>query len=111
MLIQVLRIFVPRGSHSKTYFVIHGLIWVNLIYYITVIFLMIFNCRPIKKAWKPWLPGECMEMGAIAMSTAVVNLVGDLSILFLTQKVIWNLMHVEKKQRIKLSLVFCAGIV
>lgn len=71
---------------------------------------MIFTCRPINKAWKPWLPGKCLEMGAIAMSTAAVNLVGDLSILFLTQKVIWNLMRVDRKQRIKLSIVFLAGI-
>ena len=51
-----------------------------------------------------------MQIGMIAMSTAIVNLVGDLSILFLTQKVIWNLMRVERRQRLKLSVVFFAGI-
>jgi hypothetical protein len=111
MLVQVLRIFVPRGSQSKTYYVVHGLIWMNLLYYIIIVFLMIFNCQPIEKAWKPWLSGKCMQIGIIAMSTAVVNLIGDLSILFLTQNVIWNLMRVDKRQRLRLSLVFLAGIV
>ncbi|KAJ4350350.1 uncharacterized protein N0V89_008971 [Didymosphaeria variabile] len=111
MLIQVLRIFVPRGSQSKTYYVVHGLIWMNVLYYSIIVFLMLFNCQPIQKAWKPWLPGKCMQIGIIAMSTAVVNLIGDLSILFLTQKVIWNLMRVERRQRLKLSIVFLAGIV
>ncbi|KAL1591988.1 hypothetical protein SLS60_011580 [Paraconiothyrium brasiliense] len=111
MLIQVLRIFVPRGSQSKTYYVVHGLIWLNVLYYTIIVFLMLFNCQPIEKAWKPWLPGKCMEIGIIAMSTAAVNLIGDLSILFLTQKVIWNLMRVDRKQRLRLSIVFLAGIV
>lgn len=111
MLIQVRRIFVPRGSQSKTYYVVHGLIWLNLIYYTTIVFMMMFNCRPIQKGWKPWIPGKCLEIGIIAMTTAAVNLLGDLSILFLTQKVIWNLMRVERRQRLKLSIVFLAGIV
>lgn len=110
MLIQVLRIFVPRGSQSKTYYVVHGLIWMNSVYYVIIVFLMIFNCRPIHKGWNPWVPGKCMEIGIIAMCTAIVNLIGDLSILFLTQKVIWNLMRVERRQRLKLSVVFFAGI-
>lgn len=72
---------------------------------------MIFDCQPIKKTWKPLIPGKCMDIGIIKMSTAVVNLIGDLSILFLTQNVIWNLMRVERRQRLRLSLVFMAGIV
>jgi hypothetical protein len=110
MLIQVLRIFVPRGSQSKTYWCCHALIWMNTIFYTVAVFLMIFTCRPISKTWQPWLEGKCLDMGAIAMSTATVNLVGDLCILFLTQHKIWNLMRVERKQRIKLSIVFCAAI-
>ncbi|KAJ4299437.1 hypothetical protein N0V90_004682 [Kalmusia sp. IMI 367209] len=111
MLIQVRRIFVPRGSQSKTYYVVHGLIWMNLLYYTIIVFLMVFNCQPIERGWKPWIPGKCIQIGLIAMSTAIVNLIGDLSILFLTQKVIWNLMRVDRRNRIKLSIVFTAGIV
>lgn len=111
MLIQVLRIFVPRGSQSKTWYVVHGLIWMNSLYYAIAVFLMVFTCQPIERAWKPWIPGKCMSIGHIAMTTAIVNLIGDLSILFLTQKVIWSLMRVERKQRLQLSVVFCAGIV
>ena len=110
MLLQVLRIFVPRGSQSKTYYIVHALIWLNALYYLIIVFLMLFNCRPIRKAWTPWLPGKCMQIGLIAMTTAIVNLIGDLCILFLTQNVIWNLMRVDRRQRMKLSVVFLAGV-
>ncbi|KAF2643651.1 hypothetical protein P280DRAFT_546572 [Massarina eburnea CBS 473.64] len=111
MLVQVLRIFVPRGAQSKTYWICHALIWINSLYYFISVFLMIFSCRPLSKAWQPWIEGKCIEIGAVAMTTAAVNLVGDLSILFLTQVKIWNLMRVERKQRIKLSIVFFAALI
>ena len=111
MLIQVLRVFVPRGSRSKTYWACHALILMNTLFYFIAVFLMIFTCRPISKAWKPWIQGHCMDMGQIVTATAAVNLIGDLAILFLTQVKIWNLIRVEKKQRIKLSVVFCAALV
>ncbi|PVH95898.1 hypothetical protein DM02DRAFT_136855 [Periconia macrospinosa] len=111
MLIQVLRVFVPRGSQSKTYYVCHALIWVNVIYYAITVFTMMFTCRPIQKSWQPWVPGTCMNIGAISMSTAAVNLVGDLCILAVTQVKIWKLMRVERRQRIKLSVVFFAAII
>ena len=111
ILIQILRIFVPHGRQSKTYYVIHGLIWSNLVLYTAAIFLRIFTCQPIQKSWKPWLPGKCLKIQYIGMSTQVANLVGDLTILLLTQKIIWNLMRVDRKQRIRLSVVFFAGII
>lgn len=110
MLIQVRRIFVPRGSQSKTYFVIHGLIWMNALFYVVIVFLMVFGCRPFIKAWRPATEGKCVAMPPLALATAVVNLVGDMAILFVTQKVIWSLMRVERRQRLKLSVVFFAGV-
>jgi hypothetical protein len=111
MLIQVRRVFVPRGTQPKTSYVVHFLIWTNVVYYLTTICLMLFNCQPISKAWQPWLPGKCIDMGIIAMSTASMNLLSDLAILALTQRVIWNVMQIDTKQQRKLSIVFCAGIV
>ncbi|KAF2119433.1 hypothetical protein BDV96DRAFT_642458 [Lophiotrema nucula] len=111
MLLQVLRIFVPRGSQSKTYYIVYLLIWLTCLYYIATVFAMVFTCIPVEKAWKPWIPGKCMSMGIIAMTTASVNLASDLAILALCQRVIWNVIKVDRKQRLKLSIVFCAGIV
>ena len=111
MLIQILRIFVPHGSSSKTYWVAHALIWSNIIYYTVAIFLFIFTCDPVAKAWKPWIPGKCKQMAGISISMAAANLAGDLLTLFLTQKAIWDLMRVREKQRLKLSLLFFAGVI
>ncbi|KAF2682919.1 hypothetical protein K458DRAFT_48075 [Lentithecium fluviatile CBS 122367] len=111
VLIQILRIFVPHGSSSKTYWVAHGLMWSNMVYYTIAIFLFIFTCDPVAKAWKPWLPGKCKQMGGISISMAAANLAGDFLTLFLTQKAIWDLMRVREKQRLKLSVLFFAGII
>jgi hypothetical protein len=85
--------------------------WSNVVYYTIAIFLYIFTCDPVAKAWKPWLPGKCKQMGGIAISMATANLVGDVLTLFLTQKAIWDLMRVREKQRMKLSLLFFAGVI
>lgn len=110
-LIQVLRIFVPRGTHSKTYYTFQALILTNSIYYFIIVCLMLFTCRPIPKAWKPWLEGRCLDMGKIAMASVAMNLISDLAILALTQKVIWGMMRVERWKRLRVSIVFFAGVV
>ncbi|KAF2186225.1 hypothetical protein K469DRAFT_573671 [Zopfia rhizophila CBS 207.26] len=111
MLIQVFRIFVPRGSRSKTFWVVQTLIYTNIFFYVSCIFTQIFTCHPIQKAWKPWIrEGSCLNFQATAMATAVFNLVSDLSILFLTQKVILEI-QLTKKERIRLTVVFCAGLI
>ncbi|KAF2654702.1 hypothetical protein K491DRAFT_716947 [Lophiostoma macrostomum CBS 122681] len=111
MLVQIRRTFVPRGTQPKTSYVLHFLIWANVLYYPTTMCLMMLNCRPLSKAWQPWLTGKCIDMGIIATSTASINLLSDLAILALTQRVIWNIMRIDKKQQLRLSVVFCAGVV
>ncbi|KAF2732862.1 hypothetical protein EJ04DRAFT_607044 [Polyplosphaeria fusca] len=111
MLIQVLRCFVPRGSQSKTYYAVHVMLWVTAMYYIAVIIAMLLSCTPIKKAWSPRIKGKCHGWGVITMTTAIFNLASDLAILALCQWVIWAVVQVDRKQRLKLSVVFCAGII
>ena len=111
VLIHIRRIFAPRGTQPRTYFVINIMIGAQVVFYTIIALLMLFNCRPIHKAWTPWIPGKCITIGVIAMNMAVFNLIGDLAILFLSQKVIWTLMRVERKKRWMLSIVFLAGIV
>ncbi|KAH7130508.1 hypothetical protein B0J11DRAFT_504287 [Dendryphion nanum] len=111
MLIQVLRIFVPRGSQSRTYYVVHSLIWITTAYYTIMLFLMVFTCQPISKLWTPWKKGTCMKIGAMSVTTACFNVVTDLAILVIAQRVIWKVLSRDKEKRIRLSLVFCAGII
>ncbi|KAF2264979.1 hypothetical protein CC78DRAFT_616364 [Lojkania enalia] len=110
MLIQVLRVFVPRGSQSKTYYIVHFLIWSTSLYYVINFFAMVFTCNPIHKAWEPWVEGKCLNMSAIAITTGVINLLGDVTILAVCQRVIWKVVKIDRKQRVQLSAVFLAGI-
>lgn len=110
MLIQILRIFVPRGSQSRTYYVIHALMWITILYYTIMAFLHVFTCQPIHKLWHPWVKGKCMNLGAMAITTATVNVFTDLCILAIAQRVIWKTMKRDGSGRIRISLVFLAGI-
>lgn len=111
VLIQILRIFIPNGRLTKAYCAAHALIWSNVIYYTISIFMYILACDPVSKAWKPWLSGKCRNMAVLAISMQVANLVGDLLVLFLAQKIIYDVMRMHQKQRRKLSVLFFAGIV
>ncbi|ORY14092.1 hypothetical protein BCR34DRAFT_599501 [Clohesyomyces aquaticus] len=111
ILIQVQRVFVPRGPQTKTFYLICSLIVTNLLFYVALIFAIIFNCSPMEKGWKPWVEGTCLSITGIAIAQAIFNLISDLLILFITQKVIWEIVRVKRSERIGLSVVFCAGII
>ncbi|KAF2011062.1 hypothetical protein BU24DRAFT_52255 [Aaosphaeria arxii CBS 175.79] len=111
MLIQVLRIFVPRGTSSFTYYAIHAVLWTSTLYYTITAFLHIFTCNPIHKIWHPWVEGTCVNKEVMLLTTTVVNVVTDLFILYISQRVIWKTMGNRGPDRIKISLLFGAGLI
>jgi len=111
MLVQILRVFFPRGVRTKSYYFVHFLIWTNVLYYIAAICSVIFVCKPIEKAWKPWMTGKCYKVANISAATAIMNVVSDVALLLLTQRVIWNIDKVERKKKIRLCVVFLAALV
>ncbi|KAF2187316.1 hypothetical protein K469DRAFT_771728, partial [Zopfia rhizophila CBS 207.26] len=96
ILIQVLRIT-------------HALIWLNVLFYAACTFVEIWSCRPFTKAWKPWEPGSCVNLPAVEMASGVFNVVTDLTMLVLVQRVIWAL-KVRRRNRACLGGIFCIGI-
>lgn len=75
-----------------------------------MMFLMVFTCQPVSKLWSPWKEGKCMNMGAMSVTTACFNVVTDLAILAIAQRVIWKVLNRDKEKRMRLSIVFCAGL-
>ncbi|KAF2798541.1 hypothetical protein K505DRAFT_321759 [Melanomma pulvis-pyrius CBS 109.77] len=111
ILIQFLRIFVPAGERSKTYWATHIMIWINTIFYITTVFIEIFACKPMRKQWDPLvIGGKCVNSPLSYMVSQSFNLVLDVLILLWTQKVIWHL-HMPLGRKIKLGALFFAGLI
>lgn len=108
ILLEFLRIFSPRKCHY-TFWIYHILIWLNFLFYVIVSFLTIFPCQPIKKFWKPWIDGRCLNTAKISIAIACFNSASDLSLLIVPQKVIWNL-QMSFKRRIGVSTIFLAGL-
>lgn len=108
--LQVLRFFVPPGTRNFTFWMSHALIWLNVVFYITCTFLLIFACKPESKQYDPTVKeGHCLDTAAILISTAVLNTVSDGLMLVLPQRVIWDL-TMPIKRKLGLSAAFFVAL-
>ncbi|KAH8648724.1 hypothetical protein BGZ60DRAFT_570018 [Tricladium varicosporioides] len=71
----------------------------------------IFQCNPREKIWNPLFEGgNCpIHMPAHMLASGIINLISDIIILALPQKVIWKL-HISRRNKIGVSLLFTIGI-
>ncbi|KAI1813012.1 hypothetical protein GGS20DRAFT_555431 [Poronia punctata] len=110
ILLQYLRVFVPRGTRNFTFWTAHALMYLNIVYYVAFIFLQMFSCNPMEKYWdKTITGGYCMDIYAVNVSGAVVCLVSDLAIFLLPQRVIYGL-NLSLARRIGLGFLFAIGL-
>ncbi|KAH8722888.1 hypothetical protein GQ44DRAFT_774666 [Phaeosphaeriaceae sp. PMI808] len=106
-----LRIFVPKGQHNFTFWMLHLMIWGNILYYVITTLTEVFRCWPREKIWDPFYEGgSCrVDVEAQNFATSVINFVSDTAILALPQWMIWKL-NLSKKRRWGLSLLFVIGL-
>lgn len=108
ILLEFLRIFSP-GRSNITFWIYHFLIWLNLLFFAAVSLIFIFPCQPIERFWKPWIPGQCLNIPTINIVTASFNSASNLSILIVPQKTIWSL-QMSFKKKVGVSAIFLAGV-
>ena len=107
-----LRIFVPTGQRNFTFWMLHVMIWSNILYYVITTVTEVFRCWPRKMIWDLFYtgPGVCrVDVDAQNFATSVINFVSDTTILALPQWMIWRL-NMSKKRRWGLSLLFMIGV-
>ncbi|MCJ1309727.1 hypothetical protein MMC25_003388 [Agyrium rufum] len=110
ILLVYLRLFVPPKCHrGKTYIAIQITIWANLVLYVIDVFITIFQCVPREKAWIPSTPGNCLNLYALIISTAVFNVVSDVGILMIPICVVWNL-QMPMYRHLGLTAIFAVGL-
>jgi hypothetical protein len=70
----------------------------------STIFVSIFQCSPVRKAWYPLLtPGHCIALKKAFIVTGILNIIIDSAILCLPMPLVWKLQTTLTR---KLSLIF-----
>ena len=69
------------------------------------IFLSIFQCVPVHKAWDSEVPGSCVNILLAAPIPGAINVVSDVFTVLLPVPLIWSL-HMERNRKIQLVGIF-----
>ncbi|KAF4541563.1 Integral membrane protein [Lasiodiplodia theobromae] len=104
LLLMYARIFPLKGFRIGAY--ILGFITVGWV--IAINCVSIFQCRPIRKAWFPTMPGECIDLKGSFIGNAVPNILTDIAILCMPVAQVWKL-QVTTAQRASLIFMFLLG--
>jgi hypothetical protein len=104
ILTQYLRIFPIRTMRRLTWLLFAALI-PSVLWGVCA---SVFFCNPVKKVWRPMVPGKCLSTRTYWLSVTAVNIVLDFAVLALPIPVISRL-KLPKRQKIALVLVFLLG--
>lgn len=111
ILLNWVHIFVPTGVRNSMFWISHILIWTNILFYGIGTVVEIFQCTPREKIWNPlFVGGSCpIDMDKHMLASGVINLISDIIILILPQRIIWGL-NVTRQRKIQISVLFAIGL-
>lgn len=110
ILIEWSRIFVPRGTRNAFFWTCQALLLCNILYYTAIIIAENLTCIPRQRIWDPTITGgKCISAKNQLVSSSVINVMSDLMILALPQKIVWKL-QLSKRKKLGVSLIFAIGI-
>lgn len=108
MLLQIKRIFVV-GKKGALFWLHEIILWLNVPTYTGLMFSFIFSCVPREKIWDSSVPGHCVSVSTSLIATSVLNVLSDVTMLFLPVAVIMQL-HLPTRSKIILSAIFGTGV-
>lgn len=99
-----LRIFPSRGFRTTTYVVGASIV----AWWIALLGLSVFQCRPFYLFWDHTAQGSCMPMQTAFYANAVPNVVQTVIVLLMPVEKIWGL-HTSRSQKLRLFTTFGLG--
>lgn len=112
ILTEWVRMFVPRGTHMKNAF-FWGCMTVCFVQIgagIATVIALNVQCIPHAAIWDLTITdAQCFELYPLQVSSASIQLVSDIAIFLLPQRVIWTLKMTWRK-RLGVSVVFGLGL-
>jgi hypothetical protein len=115
ILLSWIRLFVPNKHRPAFFWISHALIWSNVLLYSTGTIIGLTHCKLVEHFAMTDLGARAFDehcskmMSDYTKASGFINLVSDMIVLLLPQRVIWKL-HVSWKQKIGMSLLFVVGI-
>ncbi|OAG04931.1 uncharacterized protein CC84DRAFT_1260216 [Paraphaeosphaeria sporulosa] len=108
ILLEWTHLFVPLGIRNGFWWTCHAILWANVMFYIACTVVENFSCAPREKIWNKLIEGHCVNNPALIMSSGILNMVSDVVIFALPQKMIWSL-HISTRKRVGICLLFATG--
>ncbi|KAM5364165.1 hypothetical protein ACJZ2D_011666 [Fusarium nematophilum] len=105
ILLFLARIFSPYKTYVKW---IYGFLGIMAVYYVVMLFLKIFICRPIPMFWGATSDGKCFNQRALILTDNVISLLSDIVILLLPLPLTKKL-QVGIMAKLKIAAVFGVG--
>lgn len=98
------RIFPIHSLHIALWII--GIVVVS--FGITLDFLAVFACVPVKGSWDPAIGPRCINFSACVTIQGSQNVVTDFALLCLPMPLIWKL-HMRTSRKIQVSAIFILG--
>ena len=101
---QYLRVFSNTPIRIPCYIILGVL----AAFVLSVNISSIVTCIPVSKFWNSTQPGHCVDKEALWFSAAAIHILSDFVLLFLPMPVL-NSLHLPKRQKYALMLIFAFG--
>lgn len=96
-------------SVNKVYALwIKGIAAVQFILYIMLVILQFLQCRPLKKFWQWWTPGNCIPFSTLLLVIEPLNSLIDFALVILAMSMIRSL-RIKTQAKWKLRFLFGLG--
>ncbi len=102
------RLFPRHANPAWWNFALWTTYGLNIAWFLGICFGTAFMCKPLAKAWNPFLPGECGPTSALWIGSAIPSVAIDLIILLLPLPKIWTL-KIGPAKKAGVLLVFILG--
>ena len=96
------RIFGSVARFTMVLWIVAAIILANNI---AEIFLSVFQCNPVHKAWEPFAKGSCVNILLAACIPGSINVICDFVTVLLPMPMIWNL-HMRMNRKVQLVGIF-----
>ncbi|KAJ2993517.1 hypothetical protein NUW58_g1816 [Xylaria curta] len=111
ILLDWLVLFVPPGSRNFVYWAAHVMIWVNVVFYLSVFIANQVACTPYEYSWNKLLDGNCDRVNTqyTNLASGIFNVISDIVILLIPQKVVWKL-NMQTRMKVGVFMIFGIGL-
>ncbi|KAL1953357.1 hypothetical protein VTO42DRAFT_2978 [Malbranchea cinnamomea] len=111
ILLDWLYLFAPQGKRvqSPFWWGCVSIITLQIVWGIACVILLNVQCTPHEAIWKFYLPRKCYNLVPVQLTSGGVQLLSDVVMLLLPQRVIWTL-KLSWRKKLGVSLCFSLGI-